>query len=100
MCRIRQHMTLYFIASFLFRLKSYIVYRFVFYIKLDNFLQELIIFINPFIVSIIFFGLSVWFTKGKNQQLFLRYSALIGSIVIYVNVVFYRSFTDFITIPQ
>src|SRR5699024_1035226 len=25
---------------------------------------------------------------------------LIGSIVIYVNVVFYRSFTDFITIPQ
>lgn len=100
MYRIRQNMPLYFIVAFLFGLKSYIVYRFVFDIKLDNFLQELIIFINPFIVSIIFFGLSVWFTKGKNQQLFLRYSALIGSFIIYVNVVFYRSFTDFITIPQ
>ncbi|HLR42443.1 MAG TPA: LTA synthase family protein [Pseudogracilibacillus sp.] len=100
MGRIRRNLPLYFIVAFLFGLKSYIVYRFVFDIHLENFLQELIIFINPFIVSIIFFGLSVWFTKGKNQQLFLRYSALIGSIVIYVNVVFYRSFTDFITIPQ
>lgn len=100
MNKIRNKMPLYFIVAFLFGLKSYIVYRFVFDIQLENFLQELIILINPFIVSIIFFGLSVWFTKGKQQQLFLRYSALIGSIIIYVNVVFYRSFTDFITIPQ
>src|SRR5699024_1708583 len=73
MGRIRRNLPLYFIVAFLFGLKSYIVYRFVFDIHLENFLQELIIFINPFIVSIIFFGLSVWFTKGKNQQLFLRY---------------------------
>ncbi len=31
---------------------------------------------------------------------FLRYTALIGTIIVYFNLVFYRSFTDFITIPQ
>lgn len=100
MDKVRRKMPLFLIAAVLFGLKSYIVYRFIFDIKLENFLQELIIFINPFIVSIIFFGISIWFKKVKRQKLFIQYSALIGTIVIYVNILFYRSFTDFITIPQ
>ncbi|MBO1003523.1 LTA synthase family protein [Pseudogracilibacillus auburnensis] len=96
----RNHMPLFLQAGLLFGLKTYIVYRFIFQIDIDNLMQEVILFINPFITSIIFFGLSIWLQTTKKQLLFIRYSALIGTIIIYFNLLFYRSFTDFLTIPQ
>lgn len=93
-------MPLFLQAGLLFGLKTYIVYRFIFQIDIDNLMQEVILFINPFITSIIFFGLSIWLQTTKKQLLFIRYSALIGTIIIYFNLLFYRSFTDFLTIPQ
>lgn len=63
-------------------------------------MQELIILLNPFITSIVFFGISIWIQNPLKQNAFIRYSALIGTIIIYFNLLFYRSFTDFITIPQ
>src|SRR5699024_8785618 len=68
----RKKVPLFVLAALLFGFKTYIVYRFVFDIELDNLLQEIIIFINPFIASIIFFGLSVWFKTEKRQKLFIR----------------------------
>lgn len=91
---------LYIIASLLFGLKTYIVYRFMFNIELENTMQEFILFINPFISAFLIFAISVWFTKQSRQMKFIRYTALIMSIVIFANLVFYRQFTDFITIPQ
>src|SRR5699024_819354 len=91
---------LFLLASLLFGTKTYIVYRFLFDIQIDTFLQEFIIFFNAFITSFIFFGLSVWFQKRHHQRKFIIYSALIGTIIIYFNLIFYRSFTDFLTIPQ
>lgn len=96
----RANLPLYIIASILFGMKTYLVYRFAFTIELDNFMQEFILFINPFISAFLFFAISVWFTKKSRQMKFIRYSALIGSLIIYFNLVFYRSFTDFITVPQ
>lgn len=94
----KRNVPLYILASALFGLKTYIVYRFLFNISIENFLQELILFINPFASAFILFAASVWF-KQKRQMGFLRYSALIGTIILYFNVMFYRNFTDFITIP-
>src|SRR5699024_180152 len=91
---------LYVIASILFGIKTYIIYRFMVNIILDNPMQEFILIINPLISSFLFFGLSVWFKKSKHQIRFIRYSILLGTIVIYSNLVFYRAYTDFITIPQ
>ncbi|MGM8213498.1 LTA synthase family protein [Virgibacillus sp. W0430] len=91
---------LFIIASLLFGVKTYIVYRFMFNIELDNVLQELILLINPFVTSIVFFSLTIWFRNKSWQITFIRYAALIGTLVIYFNLVFYRSFTDFLTIPQ
>ncbi|ASN05238.1 LTA synthase family protein [Virgibacillus necropolis] len=96
----RTKIPLYIIATLLFGLKTYIVYRFFFSIELDNSMQELILFINPFVSAFLVFAISVWFKKEKRQMKFVRYTALIGTIIIYLNVVFYRSFTDFITVPQ
>lgn len=91
---------LYLIAALLFGLKTYVVYRFIFSIKLDNSMQEMILLINPFVSAFLFFALVVWIKKQSRQMKFLRYSALIGTLIIYFNLVFYRSFTDYITIPQ
>lgn len=96
----RGKLPLFLVAGLLFGTKTYIVYRFFFHIELDNVMQELILFVNPFVTSIIFFGLSVWFHSPKKQRAFIRYSALAGTIIIYFNLLFYRSFTDFLTIPQ
>ncbi|MRH44066.1 sulfatase-like hydrolase/transferase [Aquibacillus halophilus] len=89
---------LYIIASVLFGLKTYIIYRFHLNILMENFLQEVILFINPFASAFIIFAISVWF-KEKKQMKFIRYAALIGTIILYFNLIFYRNFTDFLTIP-
>ncbi|MFD1038482.1 LTA synthase family protein [Virgibacillus byunsanensis] len=91
---------LYIIAALLFGLKTYIIYRFMFSIKLDNPMQEFILMINPFISAFLIFAISVWFKNQSRQMKFLRYTILTGTIIVYFNLVFYRSFTDFLTIPQ
>ncbi|SEQ19281.1 Phosphoglycerol transferase MdoB [Virgibacillus subterraneus] len=96
----RVKMPLFIIATLLFGLKTYFIYRFLFSIDLENTMQEFILFINPFVSAFLFFSISVWFKKQSRQMKFIRYTALIGTFIIYFNLVFYRSFTDFITVPQ
>lgn len=91
---------LYVIATLLFGIKTYIVYRFLFSLEIENSMQEFILFINPFVSAFLVFAISVWIKKTSRQVKYLRYTALIGTLVIYANLVFYRSFSDFITIPQ
>lgn len=91
---------LYVIAALLFGLKTYIVYRFMFNIGIDNSMQELILFINPFVSAFLLFTIAVWFNKTSRQMKYIRYMALFASLIIWANLVFYRQFTDFITIPQ
>lgn len=95
-----KNIPLFLIASILFGLKTYIVYRFVFNVEINNLLQEIIILINPFITSFIFFGITIWFRSTIRQKTFIIYGALFGTLIIYFNLIFYRSFTDFLTIPQ
>lgn len=96
----RARIPLYIFTSLLFGLKTYFVYRFMFNIELDNKMQEFILFINPFVSAFLIFALSVWFSKTSRQMKYLRYTVLLMSFVVFANLVFYRQFTDFITIPQ
>lgn len=89
---------LYVIASLLFGIKTYIVYRFLFNIELDNAMQEIILFINPFVSAFLVFAISVWL-KQERQMKFIRYASLLGTLILYFNLVFYRNFSDFLTIP-
>lgn len=42
--------------------------------------------------------IGIWF-KERRQKKYIKYIMLIGSLIIYFNIVFYRNFSDFITIP-
>lgn len=96
----KMNVPLYIIAALLFGFKTYIVYRFMFNIDLENSMQELILVINPFVTAFLVFAVSVWFKKQSRQMKYIRYMMLFGTLVVFANLVFYRSFTDFITIPQ
>ncbi|WP_231889766.1 LTA synthase family protein [Oceanobacillus sp. Castelsardo] len=96
----RPKIPLYVIASLLFGIKTYIVYRFMFNIELDNSMQEFILLINPFVSAFVMFAIAVWFNKPSRQMKYIRYAAFVASFIVFANLVFYRQFTDFITIPQ
>ncbi|MEN2765988.1 LTA synthase family protein [Ornithinibacillus xuwenensis] len=91
---------LYVVATILFGIKTYIVYRFLFHLEIENAMQEFILVINPFVSAFIIFAISVWIRKPSRQMKYLRYMTLIGTLIIFANLVFYRSFSDFITVPQ
>ncbi|GLO68326.1 MULTISPECIES: LTA synthase family protein [Oceanobacillus] len=96
----RKNIPLFLTSTILFGIKTYIIYRFIFNLELKNAMQELILFINPFVSAFLIFSMSVWFKNHSAQMKFLRYTSLIGMLILYFNLLFYRVNTDFITIPQ
>ncbi|MGP4074403.1 LTA synthase family protein [Halobacillus sp. K22] len=91
-------MPLFIIATILFGIKTYLVYRFMFDLSIENPLQEFILLINPIASAYLIFAISVWLTPAR-QMKYLRWTSLIGSLILFINLIFYRNFTDFITIP-
>lgn len=86
------------IATILLWLKTYIAYKTSFDIKIENWRQEIILFINPLSFLMFIFGISL-FMKEKNQKRYILITSFIVSAVLFANVVFYRFFNDFLTIP-
>ncbi|KAB2338514.1 LTA synthase family protein [Cytobacillus depressus] len=86
------------IAIVLLWLKTYITYKTSFDIKIENWRQEFILFINPLSFLLFVFGISL-FMKEKNRNRYLLLSSFFISAVLFANVVFYRFFNDFLTIP-
>ncbi|ARI77061.1 LTA synthase family protein [Halobacillus mangrovi] len=91
-------MPLFILATILFGIKTYVVYRFMFDLSIENSMQEFILFVNPLASAYLIFAISVWLNP-KRQMKYLRWTSLIGSLILFVNLIFYRNFTDFITIP-
>ncbi len=86
------------LATILLWLKTYIVYKTSFEIKIENWKQELILLLNPLSFLLFIFGIGL-FLKERRQKHFLLISSFIISAVLFANVVFYRFFNDFLTIP-
>src|SRR5699024_12321094 len=63
-------------------------------------MQEFILFLNSFISVFLIFSISVWIKKTTRQMKYIKYTALIGTVILFVNLVFYRNFTDFIIVPH
>jgi lipoteichoic acid synthase len=89
---------LYVIAVVLLWLKTYIVYRIEFRLGIDSALQTFLLFVNPISSALFFFGFALFFKGHLKNWLFVLIDFLL-SIWLYANVVFYRFFDDFITVP-
>lgn len=90
--------SLIFVATILLWIKTYIVYLTSFDIKIENFMQQFILFINPLSFLLFILGMSL-FIKEKKRDKYILITSLLVSVVLFANVVYYRFFNDFITLP-
>ncbi len=65
---------------------------------MDNLMQEFILFINPLSFLLFVFGISLLFKETVRKKVMVTIAVTI-SILLYANVVYYRFFNDFITLP-
>jgi len=93
-----KHIGFFLLAVILFWAKTYIAYRIEFHLGISNTIQKFLLFFNPASSAILFLGLAL-FAKGKKSYIYLIIINFFLSFVLYANVVYYRFFTDFITLP-
>lgn len=79
-------------------MKTYIGYKVEFSIGVQGPMQEFLLFINPLSSALLFIGLAL-FVKGKAQPIYITINTALMSALLYANIVYYRFFTDFITVP-
>ena len=87
-----------FLAIILLWLKTYAVYKINFDMKIENWIQEFILLINPLSFLMVVVGIGI-FVSGLKQKIYVVITSFIISFILYANVVYYREFSDFITIP-
>lgn len=91
-------MAFFFIAVILFWIKSYIVYLSEFDLGIQNGMQKFLLFINPISSALIFLGIGLFF-KGRKQYIVTILIDLFLTLILYGNIVFYRFYNDFLTLP-
>ncbi|MED0931282.1 LTA synthase family protein [Bacillus mobilis] len=79
-------------------LKTYLITRFSFDLKIESSTQELILFISPLAASLAFVGLALFATGKKRNYIALCINFLL-TIVLVGNVMFYDFYSDFVTLP-
>ncbi|MGN5650237.1 LTA synthase family protein [Bacillus sp. Brlt_9] len=79
-------------------LKTYLITRFSFDLKIESSTQELILFISPLATSLAFVGLALFATGEKRNYIALCINLLL-TIVLVGNVMFYDFYSDFVTLP-
>jgi lipoteichoic acid synthase len=95
---INNHLNFFLIAILFLWIKTYIAYNVEFSLGIDNSMQEFLLFLNPASSVIFFLGLALFF-KGKKSFILMIVIDILLSFLLYANIVYYRFFSDFITLP-
>jgi lipoteichoic acid synthase len=96
--RINNPINFFLIAILLVWIKTYAAYKVEFSLGIDNAIQEFLLFLNPASSVIFFLGLALFF-KGKKSLIWMIVIDFLLSFLLYANIVYYRFFSDFITLP-
>lgn len=89
---------LYLLAVLMLWIKTYITQATQFNLGVEGSLQQSLLFINPLGSALFFLGVSFIF-KGRGKYVLLVVMYTLMSILLYANAVYYRFFSDFITLP-
>ncbi|MDE1547705.1 LTA synthase family protein [Jeotgalibaca caeni] len=86
------------LAVIFFWLKTYLAYHLEFSLGVEGIYQHFLLFLNPLASSLLLFSLSFWFSDAKRgyRALFVIY--FLNSLLLFANILYYREFSDFITI--
>jgi len=93
-----RYITFFFLAVVLLWLKTYFTQLTQFHLGVDSTFQQFLLFLNPLGSAILFLSFSFFF-KGKKKYTWLLMIYFLMSFLLYANVVYYRFFSDFITLP-
>ncbi|MEK5137094.1 LTA synthase family protein [Priestia sp. FSL W8-0001] len=86
-------------AVVLLWIKTYIVYKTQFDITIENSTQEFLLFINPLSFLLLILGAGLFFKTRKGAKAYVLTTSFIVSFILFANVMFYRFFNDFLTLP-
>ena len=78
--------------------KTYISYYLDFSLGVKGLLQHLILLINPIGVTLLIFSLSLFRKSQKQSFKTLMIIYILNSVFLYANILYYREFSDFLTI--
>ena len=81
-----------------FWLKTLIAYFVDFHIELNDPLQFFLYIVNPIAVTVIFFSLAFYIRRTSLFYTVLIILDVLGTVLLFLNVVYYREFTDFMTV--
>ncbi|WP_285851404.1 LTA synthase family protein [Sporosarcina aquimarina] len=89
---------IYLLAVLMLWIKTYITQTSQFQLGVEGPLQQFLLLLNPLGSALLFLGISFLF-KGTRKYTSLLIVYTLMSILLYANVVYYRFFSDFITLP-
>ncbi|WP_428908238.1 LTA synthase family protein [Niallia sp. Krafla_26] len=88
----------YLLTVFFLWIKTYTTQLSQFDLGIENTLQQFLLFLNPLGSSLLFLGFAFLF-KGRRKYTWLMIIHFLMSFLLYANVLYYRFFNDFITLP-
>ena len=88
----------YLIAVLTLWLKTYLVQVTQFDLGVQGILQQFLLLLNPLGSAVILLGLA-WLFKGRGRYTALMVLYFLSSLLLFANVMYYRFFNDFITLP-
>ncbi|KRN03415.1 phosphoglycerol transferase alkaline phosphatase superfamily protein [Levilactobacillus senmaizukei DSM 21775 = NBRC 103853] len=82
----------------LFWLKTLLAYFVDFRLNLSDPFQFLIVLLNPIATTLLLFGLALFFKRARFFYPFLFLIDILNTLLLYINVIYFREFTDFMTV--
>ncbi|MGL6104454.1 MAG: hypothetical protein ACRC00_14960, partial [Exiguobacterium acetylicum] len=89
---------LFWIATLLIWLKTYLAYTLFFNVPVTNSAQAFILLINPISSALFMFGFSFFF-RGNVQKWFIYGTLFVATLILYADIIFFRFFNDYLTLP-
>jgi lipoteichoic acid synthase len=88
----------FFLAVFFLWMKTFIAQITQFKLGIEGPFQLFLLFLNPLGASLLFLGLA-FFLKGRKKYIWLMVIYFLLSALLYSNILYYRFFNDYITLP-
>ena len=86
------------LLTFLFWLKTILVYFIDFHLGVKGMYQYFVLLINPIATTLLLLGLALYVKRGVPAYIFMTLIYIANTALLMFNVIYYREFTDFMTI--
>jgi lipoteichoic acid synthase len=95
---LNKYVPFFLLAVVMMWIKTYLAQKMQFKLDVDGALQEFLLLINPLGSAMLLLSLSLFF-KGTRKYISLLVIYTLMSVFLYANAVYYRFFSDFLTLP-